>query len=165
MSARIHQLSTSPGGLPKYAVPRAEVDAEGLAGDKHRNMRVHGGPKMAVLIVTMEGLAELKAQGFAVYPGALGENITTEGLDRRTMRVGQRYRLGADVMVEITKPRQPCANLEALAGGLGKAVYDAECKAHDASSPLWGLGGFYARVTRGGRLLPGAPVILMDQDV
>ena len=162
--AKVHQLSTSSGGLPKYAVLQAEVDAEGLAGDKHRNMRVHGGPTKAVLIVTMEGLAELQAQGFEVYPGALGENITTEGLDRRTMRVGQRYRFG-DVLVEITKLRTPCMNLEALADGLGRAVYDAQCKAGDPTSPLWGLGGFYARVTRGGHLRPGAPVMLMDQDV
>jgi MOSC domain-containing protein YiiM len=165
MSARIVQLSTSLGGLPKYAVPQAEVDAMGLAGDKHRNMRVHGGPTMAVLIVTLEGLAELKAAGFDVYPGALAENITTEGLDRRTMRAGQRYRLGGEVIVELTKLRMPCASLEALIPGAGKAVYDAKCKAQDPTSLRWGLGGFYARVTRGGHLQPGAPVILMDQDV
>jgi MOSC domain-containing protein YiiM len=68
------------------------------------------------------------------------------------------------VIVEITKLRSPCANLEVSFSGLGKAVYDAKCKANDATSPLWGLGGFYARVARGGHLLPGAPVILLDED-
>jgi len=165
MTARVYQLSASPGGLPKYAVPQAEVTPLGLAGDKHRNMQVHGGPRKAVLIITLEGLEELKAAGFAVSPGALGENITTEGLDRRTVRFGQRYRLGSDVIVEITQLRTPCLNLDVYSKELGKAIYDAQCKAGDATSPRWGLGGFYARIVRPGPLRPGAPVIFLDQDV
>ena len=164
MRPRIHQLSTSPGGLPKYAVPQADATPMGLAGDLHRNMKVHGGPRQAVLLVTLEGIEELNAAGFAVSPGDLGENITTEGLDRRSVRVGQRYRLGAEVIIEIVKPRAPCMNLEAFASGLGLAVYDKQCKAHDAASPLWGLGGFYAAVTRPGHLRPGAPMMLLSED-
>ena len=165
MRSRVYQLSTSPGGIPKYAVPQAEVTPLGLAGDKHRNMQVHGGPNKAVLIATLEGLGELNAAGFDLSPGALGENITTEGLDRRTVRIGQRYRLGSDVMLEITQLRTPCFNLDVYSKELGKAIYDAQCKAGDASSPRWGLGGFYASVTRPGPLRPGAPILFLDQDV
>ena len=163
--AKVHQLSTSLGGLPKYAVPQAEVAALGMVGDVHRNMKVHGGPRQAVLILTLEGIAELKAAGFdELLPGSMGENITVEGIDRRTVRTGQRYRIGSEVIVEITKLRSPCMTLEAFAAGLGRAVYDAKCKAGDATSPRWGLGGFYAAVTRPGELRPGAPVIFLDQD-
>jgi MOSC domain-containing protein YiiM len=165
MNARVFQLSTSPGGMPKYAVPQSDVQPLGLTGDRHRNMQVHGGPDKAVLLVTLEGIEEIKAAGFDVYPGGMGENITTEGLDRRTLRAGQRYRLGSDVIVELTKPRSPCVNLEAIWHGLGKVIYDAQVKAQNAESPRWALGGFYARVTRPGALRPGAPVLLMDQDV
>ena len=164
MSSRVVQLSTSRGGLPKYAVMQAEVTPLGFIGDGHRNRVVHGGPKKAILIVTMEGIEELKAAGFDLYPGALGENVTTEGLDRRTVRFGQRYRLGSDVIVEITTLRRPCSNLEPYSPYLGKALYDAQCKAGDAASPRWGLGGFYASISRPGALYPGAPVILLDQD-
>ncbi|MEI9899587.1 MAG: MOSC domain-containing protein [Hyphomicrobium sp.] len=141
MSARVLQLSTSPGGLPKYPVLQTEVTPLGFAGDGHRNMKVHGGPEKAILIVTLEGIEELKAAGFDLYPGALGENVTTQGLDRRTVRAGQRYRLGSDVIVEITTLRQPCINLEPYSPHLGKAIYDAQCKAGDAASPRWGWAG------------------------
>ena len=164
MSGRVLQLSTSPGGMPKRPVLQTQVTPLGFIGDGHRNMKVHGGPDKAILIVTMEGIEELKAAGFDLYPGALGENVTTEGLDRRTVRFGQRYRLGSDVIVEITTLRRPCINLEPYSPYLGHAIYDKQCKAGDATSPLWGLGGFYARISRPGALYPGAPVILLDQD-
>ena len=45
---------------------------------------------------------ELTSEGYPLFFGALGENITTRGLDRRTLRAGQRYRLGTEVTVELT---------------------------------------------------------------
>ena len=58
----------------------------------------------------LEAIEELKALGYPLYPGALGENLTTEGLDRTSIRVGQHYRAG-DAILEITKLRQPAHDL------------------------------------------------------
>lgn len=105
-SASVLQINVSLGGIPKRPIPAGVVTSLGIAGDAHANPQVHGGPRQAILIITSEGIDELKAQGFPLYHGALGENLTTRGLDRRSLRIGQRYRIG-EVLVEITKVRSP----------------------------------------------------------
>jgi MOSC domain-containing protein YiiM len=134
----------------------------GIAGDGHNNPQLHGGPRQAILLVTSEGIHELKEQGFALYPGALGENITTRGLDRRSVRVGQRYRIG-EVLLQITKLREPCQTLNVYGPGIQKAVYDQEVKAGNAQSPVWALAGFYASVLQAGTIHPGDPIQLLDE--
>ena len=111
MTGSILQINVSPGGIPKRPIPEAIVTAEGIRGDSWAHPDIHGGPNKALLLITSEGIDELIAQGFALYPGALGENLTTHGLDRRQMRLGQRYRAG-EVVLELTKLRTPCATLD-----------------------------------------------------
>jgi MOSC domain-containing protein YiiM len=94
MAGQILQLSVSKGGVPKYPVLGGEVGPVGIIGDVQRNRKYHGGPRQALLWITSEGLDELKAAGFPVYPGALGENVTTTGIDRRSVRLGQQWRMG-----------------------------------------------------------------------
>jgi len=159
--ASVVQINISKGGVPKVAVSSGVVTRLGLAGDVHAHPQIHGGPDKAVLLITTEGIDELVAQGFPLFFGALGENVTTRGVDRRGVRVGQRYRLG-DVVVEIVKVRAPCETLSVYGPGIQKAVYDADVKAGDASSPRWGLSGFYASVVVPGTIRPGAPIQLLD---
>jgi MOSC domain-containing protein YiiM len=158
------QISISRGGVPKRAIPEADVTPLGIAGDEHAHPEIHGGPRQALLIVTSEGIAELIGQGFPLFYGALGENLTTTGLDRRSMRAGQRYRIG-DVMIELTKLRAPCETLSVYGPGIKRAVYDAQTKAGDPESPRWALGGFYASVVQTGKLFTGAPVTLVSESV
>ena len=117
-----------------------------------------------MLLITSEGIDELVAQGYPVFAGALGENLTTVGLDRRQMRIGQRYRVG-DIVLEITKMRSPCATLDVYGPSIKQAVYDAQVHAQDATSPRWGLAGFYARVLRSGFIRPKDIIGLIDQVV
>ena len=124
--------------------------------------KVHGGPRQAVLIITAEAIEELKALGYPLYPGALGENLTTEGIDRAKVRVGQHYRAG-DAILEITKLRQPCKTLLVYGDGIQQAVYDEKVKAGDHSSTRWGLAGFYATVIEPGRISAGAPIMLIGE--
>jgi MOSC domain-containing protein YiiM len=107
-----------------------------------------------LLLITAEGIEELKTAGFPLYYGALGENITSQGLDRRDLRIGMRLRIGS-VEVELTKPRAPCATIQVFGTTIGPAVYDQQVKAGDASSPRWGLGGFYFRVIKPGSISVG----------
>jgi len=164
MTGSIIQINISPGGIPKRPVAEAVVTPQGIAGDSWAHPEIHGGPNQAVLIITAEGIEELVAEGYPLFPGALGENLTTRGLDRRQMRVGQRYRAG-ETLLEITKLRAPCATLDVYGLGLQKAVYDAQVKAGDPSSPRWGLGGFYARVLKSGVLRPQDIIVIVDQVV
>lgn len=147
--------------MPKHPILRGEVTPLGIAGDIQRNPKYHGGPRQALLWITNEGLDELAAAGFPVYPGALGENVTTAGIDRRSVRLGQRWRMG-ELVVEVTKMREPCFQLDPYgAGNIQKAVYDAQVKAGDATSPRWGLAGFYLAVETVGSFAPGDPVTLL----
>lgn len=108
---------------------------------------------------------ELREQGYALYPGALGENFTTTGIDRGQIRIGQRYRAGQAV-IEITKMRAPCETLNAYNSPalprIQEALYDQQVKDGDHRSPRWGLGGFYARVVEAGLVRTGDRISLLD---
>ena len=157
-------IHVSNGGVPKRPVLFGEVTPVGLVGDHHNHPQIHGGPQKALLIITSEGLDELKQAGFPVYPGAMGENITSVGLNRRMMRLGQRYRIG-EVIVELSKMRQPCDALTSYGVGIGKAVFDAHVKAGDPTSPVWGLAGFYTSVVQTATIRPGDSIILLEESV
>jgi MOSC domain-containing protein YiiM len=164
MIGYILQINTSPGGIPKRPILEATVTLQGIRGDSWAHPQFHGGPNQALLLITSEGIAELTAQGFPLFHGALGENLTTSGLDRRQMRVGQRYRAG-EVFLELTKLRVPCDTLSVYGPGIQSAMYDAQVKAGDPSTPRWGLSGFYAKVLQPGSIRPHDIITLVDQVV
>ena len=162
MTGSVLQISVSPGGVPKRPVSAAQVTVGGIEGDGHRNMQIHGGPQRALLLITAEGLEELAALGFTVTPGALGENIATQGIPRQAMRIGQRWRIGESVVIEITKRRSPCSALNRYGPKIQKAIFDALVEAEDPSSPKWGLSGFYASVLTPGVIRPGDTIAVCE---
>jgi MOSC domain-containing protein YiiM len=162
MTGTVLQVSISRGGVPKLAIPEGDVTPLGIAGDGYNHPQIHGGPRQAVLLLSSESIAELTALGYPLFPGALGENITTVGVDRAQWRTGQRWRVG-QAIVELTKVRAPCETLSVYGVGIQKAVYDAQVKAGDPSSPRWAMAGFYASVVQPGIVRPGDPVVLLDQ--
>jgi MOSC domain-containing protein YiiM len=149
MQGTIIQINLSKGGVPKLPVPEAEVTPLGLVGDEHAHPAIHGGPRKAVLLISSEVVDALAARGFPVFYGALGENLTTRGIDISRIRIGDQIRAGGTVL-EITEPRGPCATLDVYGPGIQNGIYDKKVKALDPSSPRWGMSGFYARV-----LMPG----------
>lgn len=163
LSGSVLQISISRGGVPKYAVPEGDVTPLGIAGDAHAHPQIHGGPRQAILLLSSETIEELKILGYPVYPGALGENITTLGIDRREWRAGQRWRIGPEVIVELTKVRGPCDQLSVYGPGIQNAIYNAKVKAGDPSSTAWAMSGFYASVIRPGIIRPGDSISLLGQ--
>lgn len=162
MEGRILRINTAPqGGLPKRPVDDARIEALGIVGDAQKHPEFHGGPRQALLLIASELIDSLAAEGFGVYYGALGENITTAGLDHREWRAGQRYRLGGDVVVEFTKPRQPCHQLDPYGPGIQRHLYDLQVKRGDPSSPHWAAGGFYCSVITPGSIRTGDTISLL----
>ena len=158
MTGVIVQVNVSSGGIPKRAIESAELTEAGIVGDEWR-FPFHGGRRKAVLLVTIEGIDELVSQGFPLFAGALGENLTTRGLPRRDLRLRQRLSVG-DAEIELTSIRTPCSTLDVYGPGIQAAMYDARVQAGDPDSPRWGLSGFYASVVRPGQARAGDLITL-----
>lgn len=154
MEGRIFQLNVSDGGVPKLAVREAVLTPEGLAGDRQRNLRYHGGPERALCLFALERVLELQAEGHPIFPGSTGENLTVVGLDWSGLSTGARLGLGEEAVVEVTSYTAPCKNIAvSFARGDFKRISQ---KVHPGHSRL------YARVLRPGRLAVGQPVTLLD---
>jgi MOSC domain-containing protein YiiM len=132
----------------------------GVAGDahmgetvKHRS-RVRKDPTQPNLrqvhLMHAELFCELRAKGFVVEPGDLGENVTTSGLDLLALPAGTRLHLGADAVVEITGLRNPCIQIDQFQKGLMAATLD-----RDAEGNLVRKAGVMGVVISEGDVRPG----------
>jgi MOSC domain-containing protein YiiM len=162
MQGTILQINVSPGGLPKRPVSGGFCTILGIEGDQHAHARIHGGPRKALLLIAAEVVEELQAAGYPVFFGALGENLTTRGIDVRRLRIGDRLRAGG-ALIEITQPRGPCSALDIYGETLGRAIYDKQVKALDHTSPRWGRSGFYASVVEPGPIGPSDIIAVVAQ--
>jgi len=93
---------------------------------------------------------ELRAAGFAVVPGSLGENITTRGIDLLGLPAGTLLRLGAGAVVRLTGLRNPCAQLDNFQPGLTAATLG-----RDRNGKLIRKAGVMSVVVAGGDVRPG----------
>jgi MOSC domain-containing protein YiiM len=143
MPGTLVQLNVSGGGMPKRPIARARVTRDGVEGDWQKNRKYHGGPNRAVCLYSEELYAWLHEQGVKVGNGDVGENFTTRGLDLLRLAKGDRLRVGAECVVEITDVRVPCRQLKKWDGDLpelivgrsgwvAKVIAEGEVKAGDA---------------------------------
>jgi len=96
---------------------------------------------------------ELRAAGFDVSAGQMGENITTRSINLLGLPTGTRLHLGEAAVVEVTGLRNPCAQLDRFRPGLMAAVLD-----RDAAGRLIRKAGIMAIVLTGGEVRPGDPI-------
>jgi hypothetical protein len=137
----------------------------GVEGDCHLGRTVQHRSRVAVdpsqpnlrqvHLIHEELLSELNAQGFDVRPGAMGENVTTRGIDLLCLPRGARLCLGAEAEVELTGLRNPCRQIDDFRPGLLAAVLD---RAPDGA--LVRKSGVMAVVTRSGLVSAGDPIRL-----
>jgi MOSC domain-containing protein YiiM len=135
----------------------AEGDAHAGATVKHRS-RVRRDPSQPNLrqvhLLHAELLDELRAAGFALEPGQIGENVTTRGIDLLGLPTGTRLQLG-DALIEVTGLRNPCVQLDGIQPGLMAATLG-----RDAQGNLARKAGVMAIVLTGGEILPGDPITI-----
>ena len=103
-----------------------------------------------VHVIHAELHAELRAQGFDVGPGQLGENILTAGVDLLGLPRGTLLHLGAQAVFEVTGLRNPCAQLDVLQPGLLRAVVG-----RDQHGEVVRKAGIMGIVVHGGPVRPG----------
>ena len=125
---------------------------------KHRSRvaRNPGAPNLRqVHLLHAELFDELVGRDHAVFPGDLGENITTRGLDLLALPTGTRLRLGAQAEVELTGLRNPCSQIDRFQPGLTAAVLD-----RDAQGALARKAGVMAIVLVGGEVRAGDAIVV-----
>jgi MOSC domain-containing protein YiiM len=131
------------------------VDGDAHLGEtvKHRS-RVRKDPTQPNLrqvhLLHVELFDELRAKGFDVKPGDLGENVTTTGIDLLALPAGTRLHLGASAVVEITGLRNPCIQLDHFRKGLMAATLE-----RDAGGNLIRKAGIMSIVISDGDVRPG----------
>jgi len=152
---RIAQLSVSPGGVPKRAVAEARVTRLGLEDDGHRDTEHHGGLDRALCLFPLEAIHALAAEGHAIVPGAIGENVTTEGLDWTRVVPGVHLLLGGRVLVQVTRYTSPCLGIAPMFQGHDYG------RVSQKRYPGWSR--VYARVLGEGRLRSNDPVRLLSE--
>jgi MOSC domain-containing protein YiiM len=159
MSGRVVQVNVSPGGVPKVPVAEAHMGRLGLDGDAHDHASVHGGPHRAVCLLALEAIERVQADGHPdVVPGAVGENLTTSGIELALLPVGTRLAIGgADgPLLEIAAPANPCDVIKgAFTGGKSGRI---SILLHPADSRM------YARVLREGPVRPDDPIEVIPTD-
>jgi MOSC domain-containing protein YiiM len=122
---RINAKSGWTGIAKKPADGRVSVrmpaeGGSGLADDTICDTAHHGGVDQAVYSYAREDLDEWeRVLGRALPCGAFGENLTTEGLDVTAALIGQRWRIGHDVVLQVTVPRIPCRTFAVWLGEHG----------------------------------------------
>ena len=99
---------------------------------------------------------ELRAAGFDVDAGDMGENVTTRGVDLLGLPTGTLLRLGGEAVVEVTGLRNPCVQLDGFRRGLTAAVLE-----RDADGALVRKSGVMAVVREGGDVRPGDEVAVV----
>lgn len=144
MSAKLVSINLSETkGVRKKPVDRVNVGPEGLEGDAHA-----GDWHRMVSLLARESIAKMVALGLAVGPGDFAENLTTEGLDLLGLPLGTRFRVGGEVVLEVTQHGKECHTRCAIFHQAGDCVMPRE--------------GIFAKVLHGGPLAVGDTVAVLD---
>src|SRR6478735_8633180 len=126
----------------------------GLVGDFIGDGKHHGGDSQAVYAFQREDLDEWERRLERELPsGFFGENLTTVGLEINDARIGERWRVGSEVVLQVTAPRIPCATFRGWMGEKGWA------KRFTAA----GRPGAYLSVIDAGTIRTGDPIEVIHQ--
>lgn len=134
----------------KIPVKRLNLDGDGQA-----DLSVHGGVTKAVYAYPSEHYAYWRGEfpGMELPWGMFGENLTVEGLDEKSLRIGDRLRVGTAELI-VTEPRMPCFKLGVRFGRMDivKRFLDSR------------RSGFYLAVAREGEVAAGDAIERLEED-
>ena len=161
--ARPNPAKDTPTGIDKRPIGQIDVRppgpkhgglGSGVLGDFIGDREHHGGDNQAVYAVSREQLDWWGAElGRQLDNGTFGENLTTSGLETDHALVGERWRIGEDVVLRVEGPRIPCGTFRAHMGDSGwlKRFVDH------------GLSGAYLSIERPGSIRAGDPIEVLSR--
>lgn len=157
---RVDRLQPDTGTVGVTAIDKRPADGPlkvrtlGVHGDVQANRVHHGGPDKAVYAFADEDAEHFgRLLGYPVTPGLFGENLRTSGLDVTGAVLGERWRVGERLVLEVTMPRTPCATFQ-----------------RRLREPRWtvrfqqeGRPGAYLRVVTAGEIASGDEITVLDR--
>ncbi|GAB6056677.1 MOSC domain-containing protein [Methanobacterium movens] len=121
------------------------VDNYGLLNDAHASTAYH----RQVSLLSQKSIDKMKDKGLEVKAGDFGENLTTQNIDLSALSIGNRLKIGATAILEVTQKGKICHNPCAIYHQVGDCVMPTE--------------GIFARVIRGGQVKIGDEIkVLLD---
>lgn len=128
-------------GEIKRPVDEAELKQDhGIEGDVHAGSSV----KQVSLLDDSEIRAMEERTGVELHPGDFAENLTSSGLDMESFAVGDRLRVGEEVLLEVSQIGKTCHEDCVVKEKTGECIMPEK--------------GLFFRVLQGGYLTPGDPI-------
>jgi MOSC domain-containing protein YiiM len=159
----VDALRPDPGtigvtAIDKRAVAGAvRVGQYGAYADVQADRKHHGGLDKALYAYAEEDAAFWSAElGRPVPPGWFGENLRTVGIDVNAVVIGERWRIGDRVEVEVTMPRTPCQTFARWVGGADERGWVKRFSSERRLGP-------YLRVARTGRIAAGDEISVIHR--
>ncbi|MGW5367318.1 MOSC domain-containing protein [Streptomyces sp. NPDC004009] len=142
-------------GPVRVAAPGPKgTGGSGVAGDVVCDTRHHGGDDQAVYAFAREDLDDWERElGRTLAGGCFGENLTTSGLDVSGALIGERWRIGSEVVLEVTSGRIPCRTFQ---GHLAERGWVRRFTRKGAT-------GAYLRVIEPGGIRAGDPIEIVHR--
>ncbi|MFV0320384.1 MAG: MOSC domain-containing protein [Microbacterium sp.] len=151
----VHQLRPDAGAVGVTAIDKqpvsgpVRVGAYGVYADVQADRKRHGGLDKALYAYGQDDARFWEGElGRELPAGWFGENLRVAGLDVNDARVGERWRIGGAVEVEVTMPRTPCQTFARWVGGDDERGW---VRRFSRARRL----GAYLRVTATGRIAAG----------
>ena len=137
----------------------------GVEGDAHAGVTVKHRSRVAqdptqpnlrqVHLIHSELHDEIRALGFEIVPGQMGENITTKGIQLLDLPRHTRLHIGENAVIEIIGLRNPCQQLNGLQEGLMQAVLG-----RDENNNLVRKAGVMGIVVQSGVVYPDDRIVI-----
>jgi len=111
------------GRAVSSAIKKTPVESEivffgtlGISGDEQANRSIHGGPDQAICVYSADHWDWWRNENkFDCEAASFGENLTIVGANEHTIGIGDRFAWD-DVVLEVSQPRGPCANVDLYHG-------------------------------------------------
>ena len=154
LKSKVAQINVKPKtrdgiGLPKERVSKGIITFDGIEKDfnNYRKLKKQNTIDMAIMILSMDVINQLKLEGWPVMPGDLGENLTLDNVNYKSLRSGGKYKI-RNVELQISFKCAPCKKLENL-------NYVGLSKIGNFIKTLKNRRGWYCKVLKEGTIKSG----------
>ena len=93
----------------------------GLENDAHIGMAIR-----QISLLAAESVEKIRQKGLNVQYGDFAENLTTQGIELYTLPLGTKFRIGKDILLEVTQIGKTCLTPCAIYHAVGDCVMPKE---------------------------------------